>query len=77
MDTTQILERLKHGNLAVGEEGHLLMELESVLRQESGLPIEVFLATRKDDNKLRLQTLDKVKDWQKRRAEVKNEPPAA
>ena len=50
----------------------MLMELEAALRRESGLPIEINLVARKDDNKLRLQTLEKVKDWKKRRDEVKN-----
>ena len=72
MDSWEALAKLKAGSLTVGEEGHLLMELESALRRESGLPIEINLQARKDDNKMRLQTLEKVKDWQERRKQVKN-----
>ena len=72
MDTAEALAKLKAGSLSVGEEGHLLMELEAALRRESGLPIEINLEARKDDNKMRLQTLEKVKDWQERRKQVKN-----
>ena len=50
----------------------MLMELEAALRRESGLPIEINLEPRKDQNKLRLQTLEKIKDWQERRKEVKD-----
>ena len=59
--------RLKTGSLSAGAEGHLLMELEAALRNESGLPIELYLETRKDQNKLRFQTLEKIADWKKRR----------
>ena len=73
MDTQSILKQLKAGNLSAGGEGHLLMELEANLRNESGLPIELYLETRKDDNKLRLQSLEKIANWKRRRGEIKNE----
>ena len=60
-------------NLSVGEQGHVLMEAEAWLSKVTSLPIELFLETRKDENKLRFQTLEKVKDWQKRKAIVSGE----
>lgn len=74
MDSSEALAKLRAGSLSVGGEGHLLMELEAALRRESGLPIEINLEPRKDQNKLRLQTLEKIKDWQERRKEVKDAP---
>ena len=71
MDTAEALAKLKAGSLSVGGEGHLLMELEVALRRESGLTIELYLHDLQDENKLRLQTLEKVKDWKKRREELK------
>ena len=72
MDSSEALAKLRAGSLSAGGEGHLLMELEAALRRESGLPIEINLEPRKDQNKLRLQTLEKIKDWQERRKEVKD-----
>ena len=74
MDTAEALAKLKAGSLSVGGEGHLLMELEAALRRESGLSIEINLVARKDDNKLRLQTLEKVADHKRRQEELKNAP---
>lgn len=58
-------------SMPVGQQGHLLMQIERELSDKFGMRFEIYSRERKDENKLRLQTLEKIADWKKRRRELK------
>ena len=70
----QVIVKAVDSNLSVGEEGHALMVAEGFLRVAYNRPYEVYLEARKDENKLRLQTLEKIADHKRRQEELKNAP---